>query len=291
MRTKIMLARPYEKKLTLAWKHVIVQPKLKGNRGRAVYDSKLDKVTLYSSQGNIIRSLPHINDNLCTFMRRNRFPEIDGEFYVHKMTQEEIRSFVGRKTPKPGYEVMQYHIFDVVDIYAEQGLRLSELMTAFQRDRCLFTRLVESQVIKNDDEQITKYLADYISRGYEGIILRNPHALYKRTAPNKSKDVLKLKPTKSDSYRIIGYNEEIDIYGSPKGALGSLELMTPDGGRFSVGSGLTRGQRHGYWSRRERLIGMTATIKYSTLSGKNNYPESAVLLEITDDEPDKEMDL
>ena len=110
-RKDIMLAMPYDRKRVRKWgRDFYVQPKLDGIRCRALIQA--NKVTLVSSQGNEIVSVPHLNAQLLQwhYSFRNLTPHIiesDGELYRHNMKFEDIVSVCRRTVNKhPDYAEM-----------------------------------------------------------------------------------------------------------------------------------------------------------------------------------------
>ena len=110
-RQGIMLAYAYDEKRFLRYpKPCIVQPKIEGDRCRAVFDDR-GNVTLLSSSAKERVSIPHIKEQLESLKWRNQ--ELDGELYIHGVKHQDIRSIVSRtKYIHPRYEDMEYHIFD-----------------------------------------------------------------------------------------------------------------------------------------------------------------------------------
>ncbi len=272
-RTGVMLCYPFEEKRLKRWNvDVLIQPKYDGERCRALIYNKT--VTLLSSEGNVITSVPHINKALLeTGMNEI---ELDGELYAHGLPFEEIYSRVSRKVNlHPDYEQIQYHIFDTISNEA-QVTRLLELTKyAFNPD---ILRVVETYRSDNGNTQnIMLWLEQFQKQGYEGIIVRHPLATYKRS---RSTLIMKFKPRKKDSYKILGYEEERDIYGQPKGRLGALICISNDGGTFKVGSGFTAEQRQNYWNVKENLIGRIVVVKYQHLTPGRNVPRFPVFAEV-----------
>jgi len=272
-RVGIMLCYPFEEKRLLKWNvDVLIQPKLDGERCRALIYNK--NVTLISSEGNIINSVPHINKALLeTGMDKI---ELDGELYIHGLPFEEIHSRVSRKTNlHPRYDEVQYHIFDSVSNEA-QITRLIEL-TKYEMNPDILQIVSTVRSDRGDIQNIMLWLEHYQKQGYEGIVIRHPHATYKRS---RSTLMMKFKPRKKDAYRIVGYVEEKDKYGHPKGTLGAVICRSNDGSLFNVGSGFTADQRQDYWQKREDLIGRIVIVKYQHLTPGRNVPRFPVFSEI-----------
>jgi len=87
--------------------------------------------------------------------------------------------------------------------------------------------------------------------------------------------MLKHKPFASDSFEIVGWEEEISIHGEPKGALGALAMVTLEGETFKTGTGFNRKQREDFWERKEQLLGSFAKIRYESLSTSRGVPEKS----------------
>lgn len=100
--------------------------------------------------------------------------------------------------------------------------------------------------------------AQAIAGGYEGIMLKDPLALYecKRTV-----SWLKIKPFIEVSLNVVAVEEGT---GKNAGKLGALVCEGTDDGKFirvNVGSGLTDDQRDGFWQFKDDCIGMVAEIR------------------------------
>lgn len=265
-RKDVMLCYPYEDKRFIRWgRKALMQPKLNGDRGRVVID-KDKKVTLFSSSAAEIVSMPHINKAYAE--SRLVDVEFDGEFYVHGWSHEKIHGVVSRKVNiHPDYKKMEFHVFDIV-LPLSQVQRIKTLDAIYHDSQVKHTKLVETAYVDSLDD-INKLYKLWIEQGYEGFILRQMTAVYLRKRTNT---LLKCKPSKSDAYQIIGYEEEQSIYGEFKGTLGALKLIK-DGQSFFVGSGFTRAQRIELWKHRETLPGKWCTIKYQELTTDRQVPK------------------
>jgi ATP-dependent DNA ligase len=281
MRSGIMLAQPFEEKRLAKWGQgpFIIQPKLDGDRCRAVIDGS-GNVTLYSSEENIITSVPHINDQLQSLKLHDI--EFDGELYVHDSPFEYIHSIVSRKVNQHyNSEVMQFHIFDVITT-DPQVARLRAVSMLLEKDINIHLDSVSAvpwdYVV--DLPSIMESMSKYRNSGYEGIILRHPHAPYVR---KRSPFMMKFKPKKNDIYKIVGFQEEISIHGVPKNSLGALILQGDDTSTFAVGSGFDALQRAMYWKVKETLIGKWCEVQYQHITTKNKVPRFPIFSQIRED--------
>jgi len=276
-RKNIMLCYPYEDKRFNHWGGgAIIQPKLDGIRCRAVIDGK-GNATLYSSQDNVIISVPHIN--IALGLMKLKDIELDGELYVHGMPFEDIVSIAKRtKNIHPNSQDLQYHIFDIIKEQL-QHQRIRNLISMMPTDRSI--KRVTSYGV-GSIQAIERRYKQFINEGYEGFILRHLTALYKRS---RATTLLKYKPKKRDVYKIIGFMEERDIHGKLKNTLGAIVLSSGEGeGTFHVGIGFTNYQREYLWGMRETLLGKNCIIQYQQLTKANNVPRFPVFVDIQEEE-------
>jgi len=271
-RVGIMLAMPFEQSRLARWKPpYLVQPKLDGDRCRAIIDNE-GKVTLLSSEAHVKMSVPHISEALKRTGYRGI--ELDGELYKHGRSHQELRSVIGRsKNLHTEYEEVEFHIFDIFggELQMQRTLALDKLELECPLIR-VSTRSAESL------EEVMSIMEEYTEDGYEGIVVRNAYYPYLR---KRSTGMMKFKPRKEDIYTIIGFEEEISIHNEPKNALGALVLQSDLGHQFKVGSGsfLTRERRKELWQIKESLIGRLASVKYQHLT-ERRVPRFPVLINI-----------
>ena len=267
-REGIMLCYPFEEKRLAKWTPpYIVQPKLNGERCRAIFDAD-GEVTLLSSEKNIVTGVPHLREALQDLDLRNK--ELDGELYRHGMPFSEIHSIVsrGEDNLRDDHELIQYHVFDLVD-NRPQVLRTSDLLSFPETN---FLHLVYSEVVDNLDA-IVERIDSFTSDGYEGIIVRELSAPYVR---RRATTMMKWKPRLVDDYLIIDVKEEVDKNGNPKGTLGAVICAGTDEQTFSVGSGFTKEQRAILWPQRKSLIGRYIRVAYQNLTHKRGVPRNGV---------------
>jgi len=278
-----MLAQPFEEKRLSKWGSgpFIIQPKLDGDRCRAVIDNA-GKATLYSSEENIITSVPHINQQLEQLHLYNI--EFDGELYIHDDNFEHIHSIVSRRVNQHyASEKVNFHIFDLVTTDSQIiRLRGAKILLNKEVNIHLENLVLVDWDYVTDLQSILEQMHVYKANGYEGIILRHPQAPYVR---KRSPYMMKFKPKKNDIYRIIGYNEEISIQGIPKNRLGALLLQGDDRSIFKVGSGFNDEQRNTYWQNKDSLIGKWCEVQYQSITTKEKVPRFPIFVSIIDDLP------
>lgn len=254
-----------EKLFNKMQKPVFVQPKIEGDRLRAVCNKK--GVQLLSSGAKERISVPHIADELEKFGFKKC--ELDGEVYVHGMKHSEIRSIVSRTVNlHSNYNVMEYHIFDIVSLELQwkRAYYLKNLKNNIDSTIIKVVPMISVDTI----EELQKYYERYLSLGYEGIIIRDRNASYAR---KKCTTLLKLKPRVSETFKIVGYNEEHNLEGMPKGAFGSFICKTSEGQLFKVGSGPTEYQRGLLWKYKEYMVGHSIKIRFQAYTKIRNVPK------------------
>lgn len=275
-RTGIMLCYPFEEKRLTKWAPPwIIQPKLDGDRCRAVFDNH-GQLTLFSSEGNQIVSVPHIEDQLLRLGLVNT--ELDGELYVHGMDHSEIHSRVSRTVElHHDLESVEYHIFDLVSD-EPQSIRLFNLLLklSLTRNNLPNVKAVQPNMVSTLDE-IMEFYNRFVSEGYEGFVLRHADAPYVR---KRSTYMMKFKPKKEDIYEIVGWKEEHSMDGSPKGRLGALICRAPNEAVFSVGSGLNDHLRTELWHQRQALPGLFVRVGYQHITVSGGVPRFPVLIEV-----------
>lgn len=283
-RTGIMLAYPYSEKRLLRWNKFIIQPKLNGMRCRTII--KDGKALMLSSQENVITSVPHIAAQLEEAFKYLREPlELDGELYIHGMPLEDLMSITSRTAClHENYDAVEYKVFDVVDLLRPQVERLNVLYQGVKPavDKADDIQVVEAFTGEGIDE-MNSFLQDFMDKGYEGAILRHPDGVYRRT---RSTSMMKIKPSYTDVYEIVGTEEEFSIAGFPKNSLGSLCCRSQSNDLFFVGSGFTRDEREELWKKREELVGKFAEVRYQDITAANCVPRHSRIVQILDTNPE-----
>jgi ATP-dependent DNA ligase len=281
----VQLAYPAEeKRIQKLGKHFICQPKLNGERARVEWFQ--NEPYLLSSYGNVFPFLEHIKDAL---LHLGHPHQLDGEIYVHGWSRERIDAALRtRKHKHPDNELLEFHIFDTVNLHIPQGARiqlLDRLDLGYGPLKKVYTDITNIETWKND-------LYNYIDNGYEGIILRDfksPYSIKRTTS------MLKFKPSEKDDYTIVGVKPGTGWCEGMLGAfevasteeINNLEILGPMSWpeslkTFFVGTGpeLTKEKRIYYWSIRGDLIGKTLTVKHEKLKTSGGIPLCTVAYKV-----------
>jgi len=260
----IMKCYPFEEKRLEKWNPpYIVQPKYDGDR--CVNVPRENDSVLFSSEQRVMESIPHINRQL---KQSGLFHwPLDGELYSHELFleggHELIYSIVSRTVNlHPRHKEMEFWIFDVkvpnLNQVARQKFlnRLIDLPCSIR---------IAPYWICNTLSEIKDVYDRIIKLGYEGIIVRNCSNVYEE---KRSTMMMKFKPKRKDTYKIVGWKEEITKNGEPKGRIGSLLLSSKEGEQFSVSAGLNDDDRELLWNTRNELAGKNAVVHYQHLTNK-----------------------
>lgn len=292
-RTGIMLCQPLdERNLDRNFKMfpiMMAQPKLDGMRCWVQWVDH--EPILWSSEGNPITGVPHIQLLLKDWAKKCGELSFDGELYTHEKRFEDIISIAKRGSDnlRDDFSDLQYHIFDHKSD-AQNHTRYVDLLEVFcsmpdeVRNADTFELVSATPVTRNEvDAQLDRY----VSKGYEGIILRNPLAPYVEKRPWT---ILKWKPSKHDTYQVIEVVEAVSEKGQPLQRVGALVCSDRFGNTFSVGPGLgiTHEKASKLWEMRDSLVGKYAQVYYQNLTerGVPRFGKFSLVIEPsqTDDE-------
>jgi len=279
--TEPMLAKKYEDyvaDLTMQYP-VYCQPKLDGLRCVARKDG------LYSRNGKMYFSVPHIEEALKPFFEQYPNVILDGELYCDKFANDfnAICSLVKKTKPsKADLEAsarnIQYWVYDNVDTTKTFKERNNWLYDVFpkhvslkwvQTYKCLTSLALDS------------YYEDFIQQGYEGQMVR----IDKPYENKRSKYLLKRKEFQDREYIIV---DTVEGEGNKQGMLGALTLKNDNGLTFNSNVKGTREYLQELWSEKEKLIGKLATVKYFNLTpvnedGTGGVPRFPYVIKIRED--------
>ncbi len=288
-RQNVMLCQPLDdknlKRLFRDSGWVVSQPKLDGDR---CWNSGS---TLISSNANIFYGVPHIQkaiEHLTEIIKKaleekEYYISFDGELYKHGYSHEQIHGIVSRtKELHKDFLSIQYHIFDIKDTKATQIERIDKLLFikdlwekhAIEEYKDIL-QFVPSHVCAIEEDVWDKY-AHYNSQGYEGIIIRHPHAFYiDRSPAARPWFVLKYKPKRSDTYDFVSFEEAISSTGEPLGRVGAITCKDQEGNEFKVGAGLgvDNAELQHMWENREYYNqDMKVLVEYQNLTSMGGVP-------------------
>lgn len=281
------------KKLGLHGKQVVVSDKLDGNRCLAHVTPA--GVKLWTRKGKPFLPIPHIHDQLheC-FLKVYDYVNrtygvneywIDGELFTQKHTFNRVNGVLKKATKDAADHAvirdMGYHIYDVI-LPVGYSTRY-KVIQYFQHDN-LF--LVEARTVIADEQTLQVALEDALSRGQEGLIIRQIDVPYEHT---RTTQLLKYKVFEDDEFEVVGFKKSItgDTLGSfqfvmndeqvrrsLRGASGDL----PDRTFYAPFNG-TDEEQQAIWDYRGLYLGKRMTVEYFGFSapeegGKPRFPKA-----------------
>jgi DNA ligase-1 len=204
-----MLANKWTEKKAKITFPCIVQAKIDGIRCVTQYDG--DEVILTSRMGKPMSYKDHVRSVIETMSETymdlyGEYPYFDGELYSHSLQFNKIQSIVKRvKNMHPDDKLLEYWIFDLIDDELPFEERWQRLLAVYDACPCReVVKLVQTLECGEEDE-IDGFHTDWVSEGYEGLIIRNVGGLYKRKY--RSNDLLKYKEFDDEEMTVIGYKE------------------------------------------------------------------------------------
>jgi len=255
-----MLCHKYEdyKEKVIFANTVFVQPKLDGQRCIARMDG------LWSRNGKVIKSVPHIYNALKPLFDKNPNLIFDGELYCDKFKNDfnQIMHLVRQQKPtsqdlKDSAESIQYWIYDLpstADVFSIRYGVLSKLVKSLDKSIVLVqTELVKSQI------DMDKFYGGWIDSGYEGQIIRLD-TMYEN---KRSRNILKRKEFITDEYPIL---EVCEGLGNKSGMAGFMVLKLKSGDTFKSNIKGTHILMEKIWKNKNNYVGKTATCKFFQLT-------------------------
>ena len=254
---KPMLAHNFSKHGKKITYPCFVQPKLDGIRCIAVIEA--GKVELLSRNGNVIKSVPHIEAAL------SKLPDavLDGELYNHTIGFEKIASLVRRKTAHDECWRIQYHVYDTISsgTYEERlcklrGLKLKQPTPVVETHREYFL---------DDVLAVTRM---FQAQNFEGAMVRNRSGLYEQ---KRSFELQKIKQFEDAEFEIVNC---LEGKGKMKGHA-VFVCRTEDGTEFNVKMGGSMDQLKEIFETAS-WRGKKLTVRYQGYSTKNKVPRFPV---------------
>jgi len=258
------------------WPDLYFQPKLDGVRCIAT------PLNLYSRRNLPFTSVPHIEMAMQLLLNHPEFSSIklDGELYYHNTDLQTIQGIVSRKSYDPFlYREVTYQVFDVVAPlpYKERLTLLNRIeaelrylwynysppenLRRHRTTNCPVQFVPTGYLNMSTDNPtlpvlLQKMNNEFRSEGYEGIILRNPHALYQ--PDYRTFDLLKYKEFADAEFIIL------DVLEAKNGCV--FLCRTLNNKTFKVSPAWTTARKRQALNYKDNYIGRRLTVKYERLS-------------------------
>ncbi len=180
---------------------------------------------------------------------------LDGELWLGRRRFDELSGLVRARTPDDaGWRQLRYMVFELPGAggtFAERVVRIAALAQATGWPQLVAT----PQTAVADRETLQRRLASTVAEGGEGLML---HLASSPCSSGRSDVLVKLKPHHDAEATVVAHHPG---HGKYEGLLGALEVRTPEGRHFLVGSGLSDAQR-----RTPPAIGSVVTYRYRDLT-------------------------
>jgi len=247
----------------------LLEPKLDGVRCITIVNYESRSITQYTRNGKVLENFGHITD----FLLKNidnfgKSYVLDGEIISESF--QSLMKQVHRKDNIDSFDA-QLMLFDILPLSEFQKgrsmltqRRRSSLLKMFNPtfDLCKNIKIIDQTEVDLNtyvgELQFKEFNKSAIDQGYEGIMIKNPDAIYEC---KRSVSWLKIKPVLTVDLTIVAVEEGT---GKNKGKLGALICEGTDQGKFirvNVGSGLTDEQRDEIWNDREVVINQVIEVK------------------------------
>jgi DNA ligase-1 len=190
---------------------------------------------------------------------------LDGELWLGRGRFEPLSALVRRDAPREGeWRDVRYMVFDMPVAGPSFAARLDRLAAALPSSGAAAVLAPQWRVA--DRAELGRTLDRIVAAGGEGLVL---HVADARYAAGRSDTLLKLKPHLDAEAVVVGHRGGAGKY---RGLAGAIEVESPQGRRFFIGSGLDDAAR-----REPPPIGATVTYRYRDLTS-SGLPRFATYL-------------
>ena len=260
-------------------KHIQVpfymQPKLDGVR--MLVGKKLDGTQVVMSRtGKPMYNMDHITSELFPRLKKGEF--VDGENFTFELTFEEItgicRTSKEKHAENKQCQSIRFHAFDTFHLsrmdepFKARMKRLEELTHNTNNTSRVDTITVTSKAVIKD------ILGEYLQKGYEGGMIRNPSGGYKLDA--RSNDLQKVKYFVTEEFTICGF---IEADGRDKGTV--IWECENEKGKFKVRPRGSLELRKEWFTNGKKYIGKQLTVQYQNMT-EHGFPRFPVGIAIRD---------
>ena len=195
---------------------------------------------------------------------------LDGELWLGRGRFDALSGLVRRDPPDDaGWREVRYMLFELPDAPGSFEERARAIVALVRGAGCPALQAVEQTRVGNRAD-LKRRLDRTVAQGGEGLMLHLASAPY---ATGRSDVLLKLKPYLDTEAKVVGHRPG---KGKHAGRMGALELQTPAGLRFRLGTGFSDAQRSD-----PPPIGSLVTYRYRDLT-PSGRPRFASFLRVAD---------
>lgn len=214
------------------------------------------------------------NPLLIKMFKENPGLIIDGECYHHGYTLQQLSGIARTQKTAVDYEVLQFYWYDIVDTnstFDERWAYMQDLKDqynlGFDPEKHFENEELRIQFVPQIEvsgwDNMMKLHNQYVSEGWEGLVIRDPDKVYR---PNgRTNDMIKIKCYKSNEFLITGY--ELGLRGNEDMV---FTLVTKEGKPFKAKPHGDRAQKDWYIENFDsECLNHYATVKYFYMSDDN----------------------
>ena len=240
-------AKRYKNQNISGW---VMSEKLDGIRGYWDGDS------IYTKGGKRLSPPPKFTQDFPPFA-------LDGELWTKRQDFENIQSQILAVGSR--WEEITYHIFEVPNAKGDFLQRLQKAREWFDKHPNNKVKILTQHPCPNK-KSLNEYLELIISKGGEGVMVKNAHLTYR---VGRTDSMLKVKKAADMEGRVVAINLNLD-----QTHIKSLTLRLDNGVMFKLGNGFTKQQRL-----TPPPVGSKVTFKYYGLT-KYGKPKFASFLRL-----------
>ena len=198
---------------------------------------------------------------------------MDGELWIARGRFDEVSATVRRVRADPqAWRRVRFMAFDLPANprpFAERVVRMRVLIAGADNPQLAMIPQRRFATAAELDAELARVVAG----GGEGLMLHRRSARYR---PGRSEDLLKYKPHQDAEAQVVAH---LPGKGKYQGMLGALQVRTPEGRRFRIGTGFTDAQRAA-----PPPLGAWVTYRYTGLTS-TGLPRFARFVRLRDDMP------
>ncbi|MCW7753873.1 DNA ligase [Desulfobotulus sp. H1] len=158
---------------------------------------------------------------------------VEGELWAGRQSFEKTASMVMKQYPHEGWKDIRMGIFDLPGDPEPFRIRIGKAVAWFTENPSDSAFVIDQKPVK-DTRHLAEELAFIEGMGGEGLIVRDPDALYEK---GRSAQILKVKSSEDGEALVLAH---VPGRGRNSGKMGSLFVRELESGKeFRIGSGFT----------------------------------------------------
>ena len=191
------------------------------------------------------------NKSLVDLFKENPGLIMDGECYHHGYTLQQLNSIARTQKTAVDYSILQFYWYDIIDpnstfdeIWSYMQDIKDQMNFKFDPEREFKSGELRIQFVPQEEvigwDNMMKLHNQYVSEGWEGLVVRDPDASYR---PNgRTNDMIKIKIYKDDCFVVV--DKEAGLRGSEDMV---FIMQMKDGRTFKAKPFGDRLQKEEYW--------------------------------------------